>query len=157
MAFDSMGLRQAEEADVPVLVRLLQRSWIVTWAPELPFEAVQVFAASDPARAYAESAWRDFVVAVGDDGVVGMVHAVGDEVAALHVDPGCWTGGVGSALLGAAERQIALSHAVARLEVRAFNTRAHAFYLRRGWSEARRFPAEEYGSPVESIEMRKSV
>ena len=48
-------IRPAEELDIPKLVRLLRRSWLVTWAPELPWEAVQAFAAADPARLHAET------------------------------------------------------------------------------------------------------
>lgn len=37
---ESVRLRQASERDIPALVRLLPRSWLVTRAPESPFEAV---------------------------------------------------------------------------------------------------------------------
>jgi ribosomal protein S18 acetylase RimI-like enzyme len=149
-------IRPAEEYDVPALVRLLRRSWLVTWAPELPFEAVRVFAAADPARSHAETAWRSFVVATRSGMLVGMVQTDRDVIDALEVDPACWNGGVGSTLLHAAERQIARSYAVARLEVRSFNTRALAFYARRGWVEVRRYPGTECGSPVENVEMQKT-
>jgi ribosomal protein S18 acetylase RimI-like enzyme len=56
-----------------------------------------------------------------------------------------------------AERQIGEHHATGRLEVRAFNKRAIGFYQRRGWSESRRYPGVECNSPVENIEMQKSL
>jgi GNAT superfamily N-acetyltransferase len=85
-------------------------------------------------------------------GIVSEI--IGDLLDALHVDPARWNGGVGSKLLDTAERQIACSYAVARLEVRSFNTRARGFYARRGWVEVRRYPGTECGSPVENVEMQ---
>jgi ribosomal protein S18 acetylase RimI-like enzyme len=150
-------IRPAKEHDVPACVRLLRRSWLVMWAPELPFEAVQAFATADPARSHAETAWRKFLVATRSSMLVGMVQTDRDRIEALDVDPACWNGGVGSTLLHAAERQIARSYAVARLEVRSFNTRALAFYARRGWVEVRRYPGTECDSPVENVEMQKTL
>jgi ribosomal protein S18 acetylase RimI-like enzyme len=150
-------IRSAEEHDVPALVRLGRRSWLVASAPELPFEAVQVFAAADPARSYGETTWRSFVFATRGGVLVGMVQTDRDVIANLDVDPACWNGGVGSTLLHSAERQIARSYAAARLEVRSFNTRALAFYARRGWVEVRRYPGTECYSPIENVEMQKTL
>lgn len=156
MTPNTIVLRDGTEDDVAALVRLLRRSWLVAWAPELPFGAVQAFAAADPARSHAESMWPHFLVAVLDGALAGMVHVADDQVESLHVDPDVWGGGVGSKLLGAAERQVARSHPLARLEVRAFNKRARAFYKRRGWVEVREYPGTECGSPVVTIEMQKA-
>ncbi len=150
-----VSLRRAEERDVAALIRLLRRSWLVTWAPELPFEAVQLFASYDPVPPHVQNGWPGFVVAIRDDALVGMMEVEGDQLAHLHVDPACWNGGVGSRLLDAAEKQIGAAHSVMRLEVRAFNTRARAFYARRGWTEVRTYPGTECGSPVENVEMQK--
>jgi ribosomal protein S18 acetylase RimI-like enzyme len=153
---DSVILRPAEDTDVPALIRLLQRSWLVTWAPELPFEAVQAFAAIDPARSHAETTWHAFLVATRGGLLAGMVQVERHVVEALNVDPACWGVGVGSRLLEAAEQQIAASYPVASLEVRSFNSRAHSFYARPGWVEVRRYPGTECGSPIENIEMQKT-
>jgi ribosomal protein S18 acetylase RimI-like enzyme len=154
---DSVTLRPAEETDLPSLVTLLRRSWLTTWAPELPFEAVQVFAAVDPARTYAEEMWRAFLVAVSRGRIVGVVHILGDTVESLDVDPKAKRRGIGSLLMEEAECRIALLHSSARLEVRAFNSGAFAFYKQRGWIENRRYMASECSSPVETIEMVKPV
>jgi ribosomal protein S18 acetylase RimI-like enzyme len=122
---------------VPALVNLLRRSWLVAWAPELPFEAVRAFAAADPARLHAESEWRSFVVASRGSELLGMFHTNSDLLQSLHVDHCHWNAGIGAKLLSSAEEEIALSHRVARLEVRSFNARAQAFYSRRGWKEVR--------------------
>jgi ribosomal protein S18 acetylase RimI-like enzyme len=139
------------------LVRLLRRSWLVSWAPELPFEAVQAFAAGDPARLHAESEWRSFIIASRGKELLGMFQTDGDVLQSLHVDPSRWNEGVGTKLLTSAEEEIARGHRLARLEVRSFNERARAFYSRHGWREVRRYPGTECGSPVENIEMQKSL
>lgn len=142
---------------MPSLVRIMQRSWLVAWAPELPFEAVQAFAAVDPVRLHVAEEWREFVVAIRDDVLLGMVQTRQAFVHALHVDPAHWNCGAGSGLLKAAEQVIAEQFPVARLEVRSFNIRARAFYARRGWTEMRRYPGTECGSPVENVEMQKNL
>jgi ribosomal protein S18 acetylase RimI-like enzyme len=154
---ETITLRPAEERDVPALVRLLRRSWLVTWAPELPFEAVQAFTAFDPARLQAENEWQSFIVAVRGDVLVGMMQVGDEQITDLHVDPAYWNKGAGSKLLVAAERQVARIHPVVRLEVRGFNTRARGFYARHGWKEVRTFPGMECGCPVENVEMQKRI
>jgi ribosomal protein S18 acetylase RimI-like enzyme len=123
----------------------------------LPFQAVQVFAAADPARDQAESTWPSFVVAIVDEVLVGVLHVVEDGIENLHVDPQAWRRGIGSKLMDYAEHEIGRTHRSARLELRAFNERAYVFYKRRGWIEVRRYPGKECGSPVENIEMRKQL
>ena len=154
--FEAVALRDAVEGDVAALVSLLRRSWLVTWAPALPFEAVQAFTAADPARLYAESMWPHFLLAMLNGALAGMAQVADDRLENLHVDPDIWGRGVGSRLLEAAEHQIARTHFLARLEVRAFNRRARAFYGRRGWVEMRCYPETECGSPVENVEMQKA-
>jgi ribosomal protein S18 acetylase RimI-like enzyme len=148
-------IRPAVEQDVPALVRLLRRSWLVAWAPELSFDAVQAFAAVDPARLHAEHEWRSFTIAVRGSELLGMFQIDHDRLQSLHVDPGHWNEGVGTKLLVSAKARIARAHQLARLEVRSFNTRAQVFYSRRGWTEVRRYPGTECGSPVENVEMQK--
>lgn len=150
-----LTLRAGLSSDVPGLISLLRRSWLVTWAPELPFEAVQVFAAHDPARAHAETMWQSFTIAEKSSELIGMIHVDKDVLEDLHVDPRVWGEGIGSRLLEEAERQIGRVHPVARLEVRAFNQRAINFYSRRGWTEAGRYPGTECGAPVENVAMTK--
>lgn len=157
MTVNTIVLRDGTEDDVSALVRLLRRSWLVSWAPELPFEAVQAFAKADPARLYTEAMWSHFLVATLDGALVGMVQTLEDQVESLHIDPDVWNRGIGSKLLNAAECRIARLYPLARLEVRAFNKRACAFYKRHGWVEMRRYPGMECGSPVESIEMQKAL
>lgn len=150
-----MILRPAAEADVGRLVSLLRRSWLATFAADLPFEAVQTFAREDPARRYAEAMWSAFMVAELDGTVVGMCHVVDDLVAAVHVDPAMKRRGVGAGLMDAAEADIFGHFGRARLEVLAFNTNAQAFYRQRGWHDHRPTSADECGVSIEAIEMVK--
>lgn len=150
-------IRRAEEADIAELTRLLRRSWLRHWAPELPFSAVQSFAAEDPAASYASAMWAEFMVAEADGRVVGMCHVMDDLIASLHVDP-AWHGqGIGSRLMEWAEAEVASRFPTARLEVLSFNQQAIAFYERRGWGERRRFCSIECGAEVEAIEMVKDL
>lgn len=151
----TLSIRPAIAADRPNLIRLLQRSWLTSFAANLPFDAVQAFAREDPARQYVDTMWGDFAVADVDGTAIGMVHVIGDLVAAIHVDPNFKRRGIGAALMARAELTIFASHMRARLEVLAFNTIAQAFYRRRGWADTRRYPTQECGVPVEAIEMVK--
>ena len=127
----------------------------MTWAPELPFEAVQAFALHDPVRARAETMWQSFTIAEKSDELVGMIRVEQAVLEDLHVDPRVWREGIGSRLLEEVELQIGRGHPLARLEVRAFNRRAINFYSRRGWIEAGRYPGTECGAPVENVAMKK--
>ncbi|MFZ0247429.1 N-acetyltransferase family protein [Candidatus Binatus sp.] len=150
-----MEIRSATEADLSALIPLLRGSWLTTWAPELPFAAVQRFAADDPARHYAESMWREFVVAEDGGALVGMFHVKGNWLNAIHLDPKRKRQGIGSRLMDEVERRISAPHREARLEVRAFNIGAIDFHKQRGWTEQRRYEGKECGEPVETIEMIK--
>ena len=148
-------IRAAVEADLPVLISLLRRSWLTTWAPELPFAAVQRFANEDPARLYAESRWRDFTIAADGGVLVGMFHVEGNCLNAIHLDPKRKREGIGSRLMDEVERRISAAHPEARLEARVFNVGAIEFYRRRGWMENRRYEGIECGASVETVEMVK--
>ncbi|WP_333647043.1 GNAT family N-acetyltransferase [Candidatus Binatus sp.] len=150
-----MEIRPAIEADLSALISILRRSWLTTWAPELPLVAVQRFATHDPARHYAEDKWRAFVVAAAGGAVVGMFHIEGNWLNAIHLEPKRKRQRIGSRLMDEVERRIGADHREARLEVRAFNVGALEFYKQRGWTEQRRYEGTECGEPVETIEMIK--
>ncbi len=58
--------------------------------------------------------------------------------------------GVGRALMDHAE-----AGGARRLDVRAFNSRARAFYERRGWRAVAEIADTEMGTPVRSIQMER--
>lgn len=147
-------LRPASPDDVGALAQLLRRSWLGTMAPHLPSESRTRFLAADPAGAYCASMWPEFIVAELHGAPVGMCHVQGDLLAAIHVDPAWKRRGIGRQLLAQAVREIRRGHAVARLEVLAFNEGARRFYEAFGWHEAKRAAGEEMGSPVELVQLR---
>lgn len=150
-------IRPAKETDVPALVILLRRSWLTTWAPEVPFHAVQAFAAGDPARKLAETKWGEFTVAEIDGAVAGVLHIEENRVQSIQLAPELKRRGIGSLLMEEAEQRIRENHSEARLDVRAFNKGAIDFYRQRGWIEARRYEGTECSAPVETIEMVKAL
>ncbi len=87
--------------------------------------------------------------------VVGVLHIEEDWVRSIELAPELRRQGIGSRLMEVAEQRIRKSYSEARLDVRAFNAGAIAFYRQRGWTEARRYEGTECGAPVETIEMVK--
>lgn len=83
--------------------------------------------------------------------VVGMYHLDGAWLHAIHVDSWAIGTGVERALMDAAEAEGAR-----QLEVRAFNSRARAFYLARGWLEAAEHAGSEMGTLVRTIVMERA-
>jgi len=150
-------IRPANETDVPPLVTLLRRSWLTTWAPEVPFSAVQAFAAVDPARQFAETKWEELTVAEIDGAVAGVLHIEENWVRSIQLAPELKRRGIGSRLMEEAEQRIRKNYSEARLDVRAFNAGAIKFYKQRGWIEARRYEGTECGAPVETVEMVKTL
>ena len=80
--------------------------------------------------------------------ILGMMHLVGDRVAAVHVVADAQGRGVGARLMEHAE-----GNGGRTLEVRAFNARAIRFYEKRGWRAVRHYEDDEFGTPLETIEM----
>jgi ribosomal protein S18 acetylase RimI-like enzyme len=153
-----MHIRAAAQSDIAALKSSLRRSWLTVWAPELAFETVQRFAAEDPAGHYAADKWREFFVAEDGGALLGMFHVEGDHLHAIHLDPRHKRRGVGWALMDEVERRIAAGHHEAKLEVRAFNTGAIAFYRRRGWVQRGAAYADaECGEPCETLTMVKDL
>ncbi|WP_076069415.1 GNAT family N-acetyltransferase [Sphingomonas montana] len=157
MIASPIGLRAAVGDDRPALIDLLRRSWLRTWAPELPFDAVRLFVEQDPVTGYVETHLPGFSVAIRAQSIVGVLHIVGDTIESIEVDPRAARSGIGTVLLAHGEDQIARSHDQGRLEVRAFNRDALAFYRHHGWIEMARYTASECGAQVETIALVKAV
>lgn len=150
-----MVIRPANETDIAALTTLLRRSWLATWAPEVPFAAVQWFAAHDPARQLAETKWHHLTVADIDGAVVGVLRLEANWVRSIELAPELKRRRIGSELMDEAERRIRKGYPEARLDVRAFNAAAIEFYKQRGWTESRHYEGTECGAPLETIEMVK--
>jgi GNAT superfamily N-acetyltransferase len=120
-------LRPATPGDAPAVADVLVEAGVAGWASFL-----------GEARIRAANAGRSHpadVVAEDDEGVCGFVawDATTGEVTRLYVHPRCWRGGVGRALLAAAEaglRREGVGRAWLNTEERG---PAVAFYERCGW------------------------
>ncbi|WP_242560779.1 MULTISPECIES: GNAT family N-acetyltransferase [Pandoraea] len=154
-------LREGRASDVDALTQLLMQTYFSTWAPVLRTEIAATFASGERTRAYVQAQWAEFVVAVpqgADEDVIGMVHAVGDFIDALHVSPSQQRRGIGALLLAHAETQMrAQGHRVARLETDTFNTQSRAFYERHGYAEVAMYPDEEWDSGLTTVLLTKPL
>jgi ribosomal protein S18 acetylase RimI-like enzyme len=154
-------LRNARASDVAALTSILMQTYHATWAPMLRPEAAAAFASGERTQAYVQAHWPEFTVATRggqDDAVVGMVHAQGDFIDALHVAPSQQRRGIGVLLLAHAEAHMrAQGHRVARLETDTFNTQSRAFYARQGYAEVATYPDEEWDSGFTTVLLTKAL
>ena len=154
----TVAVRRAHEGDKRSIVRLLHRSWETTWKPRVTAACTRRYYETEHARRFVATVWRGMIVADLGGALVGMVHTLGDQVTALHVDPDHRRRGIGRLLMDRAEREIAeRGYRAARLETDDFNLVARAFYAGRGYVEVRRYPDTEYESGVTTLELRKDL
>jgi ribosomal protein S18 acetylase RimI-like enzyme len=146
-----MVIRAARPECRANLHALLERSWMTTWAPECPEEAVARFRNEDIVGQYLDACLGQMDVGLLAGRVVAMMHLDGEHLAALHVDPDLKGRGLGSVMMAAAEARGARC-----LEVRAFNLPAIRFYEGRGWERIRTYEGEEIGTPMLTHEYRRS-
>jgi ribosomal protein S18 acetylase RimI-like enzyme len=143
-----MKIRNAEAQDHASLHDLLTRSWLETWAPHVSAASVERFRSEDPVSGYLSGYLTAMTVVEKEGHVLGMVHVVGNSIAAIHGRADARGRGVGARLMDHAE-----ANGGRTLEVRAFNTRAIRFYERRGWRRVRSYVGDEFGTMLETIEM----
>ena len=129
-----------------------------TWLPQLSSSAAQAFHNEDRPRAYVSARGLAFWVCERDGEVAGFVDWQDDFVNALHVRGRHDRAGVGTCLMDKAEAEIAKSgFPTVRLETDTFNLVGQAFYARRGFVEADRYPDEEWNSALTTILLVKSL
>ena len=151
-------IRKAGPDDAAALKAILRDTFESTWLPQLTPEAAAIYQRQDRPAAYVGERGLLFVVAEIDGTVVGFVDWNGDFVNALHVLATHARSGVGSRLMDHAEAAMAAAgHAQARLETDTFNTRSQAFYARRGYREAGRYPDEEWNSGLTTLLLVKQL
>ena len=145
-------IRKAGPDDAAALKAILRDTFESTWLPQLTPEAAAIYQRQDRPAAYVGERGLLFVVAEVGGAVVGLVDWDGDFVNALHVLAGQARSGVGGRLMDHAEAAMAADgHAQARLETDTFNTRSQAFYAKRGYREAGRYPDEEWNSGLTTL------
>ena len=100
--------------------------------------------------------WGAGWVAAASDHLIGWMLTSDCWLEDLWISRSFWGQGIGSEFLAHAEQEIAARGiATARLSVIASNTRAIAFYERRGWQRLREVPHELLAIP--RLEMTKRV
>ncbi|GGU35379.1 GNAT family N-acetyltransferase [Lentzea flava] len=154
-------LRRATPADAPAIAGIWYSGWCDAHLGNVPQQLVD----ARPEESFEPRALehvRHTTVATVNGEVAGFVMVVGDEVEQVYVSASHRGSGVASALLRAAEQDVAAGgHAVAWLAVVAGNTRARRFYERQGWTDEGLFdhqaphpdgpipvPAHRYTKPV---------
>ncbi|MBQ2260244.1 MAG: GNAT family N-acetyltransferase [Loktanella sp.] len=149
---NDITIRRAAAADDAALYDLLYRSWMTTWAPACPPEAVANFLQDDPVRAYLDACLDQIDIGLIGERLVAAMHISDDHLAALHVDPDLKGQGIGSDMMQDAENRGAT-----QLEVRAFNTDAIRFYENRGWQRSKTYTSSEMGVPMAAHLYQRSL
>lgn len=151
-------IRRATSSDAPVLRAILYDTFESTWLPELTPAAAQRFRDEDRPAAYIRERSAEFRVVECDGQVVGFVDWNADFINALHVHSSHVLGGFGSRLMDLAEQEIASAgYPQARLETDKFNSRARAFYAKRGYREADQYPDIEWNSGFTTLLLVKAL
>jgi GNAT superfamily N-acetyltransferase len=153
-----MIIRRATEGDAPALCAILHDTFVSTWLPKLTPAAVQRHRDEDRPTAYIRERSAEFRVAECDGQVVGFVDWNADFINALHVHSRHALRGFGSRLMDLAEQEIASAgYPQARLETDTFNSRARAFYAKRGYREAEQYPDIEWNSGLTTLLLVKAL
>ena len=151
-------VRRAAPDDVPTLRAILYDTYESTWLPQLTPAAAQRYHDEDRPRAYVTARGAEFWVAEFEERVVGFVDWDADFVNALHVRASHARKGVGNLLMDFTETEIAKAgFPIARLETDTFNSRSRAFYVKRGYLEADRYPDLEWNSGLTTLLMVKAL
>lgn len=154
-------LRRATPADAPAVARIWYPGWCDAHLGNVPQQLVDL----RPEESFEPRALEHVphtIVATVHGEVAGFVMVIGAEVEQVYVSADHRGSGVASALLAAAEQEVAAGgHAVAWLAVVAGNARARRFYERQGWTDEGLFdhraphpdgpipvPAHRYTKPV---------
>ncbi len=140
-------VRRALPEDREALHDLLFASWMTTWAPACPNDAIAAFREEDPVTTHLNECLEQIDVGVADGRIVAAMHLDGEHLAALHIAPELKGRGFGSAMMDEAE-----ARGARRLEVRAFNEQAIRFYESRGWRRRRTNVGSEMGAPMKTHE-----
>lgn len=144
-----MQLRRARPRDSRVIAEVHVRSWKAAFPGLLPQDYLDALRPEDRLpqwqEALSQAPWPVVLLAEEEGVVVGFVaispsrdpDADGDvgEIQTIYLDPPAWGGGLGSALLHAAEAELARAgFASATLWVLETNAKARRFYERHGWA-----------------------
>ena len=156
-----MELRHAVPDDALAVARIHVRAWQTGYRGLLPDGYLDSLRAEDRAARYTFDRLDGprTTVAVADGAIAGFATISGDELCALHVDPGAWSRGIGRALIARARADLAAAGVVeAHLWVLAGNARAQRFYERDGWaSDGTARSDVVWGAAVDEIAFRRRL
>jgi ribosomal protein S18 acetylase RimI-like enzyme len=151
-------IRRARPEDAAALRAILEDTLESTWLPQLTPAAAAAARGEDRPAAYVADRGPEFRVAEVDGQVVGLIDWNGDFVNALHVRASHARSGLGGRLMDLAEAEIAKAgFAQVRLETDTFNQRSQAFYAKRGFREADRYPDEEWNAGLTTLLLVKPL
>lgn len=151
-------IRPALSTDAAGLAAVLYDTFESTWLPNITSSAAKAFREEDRPAAYIARRGQEFWVCQYAESIVGFVHWQGDFVEALHVRGSYSRAGIGTLLMDKAEAEITrLGFAAAQLETDTFNIISQQFYLKRGYTEADRYPDTEWGSNLMTILLLKPL
>lgn len=149
-------VRRAREADFPDLKRILRETFESTWQPEITPEAARRYLETDVGGRFVDEQGLNFLVAIVDGEVAGLVSWRDDFIDALHVAARHQRLGVGRALMIEAEKAIrAAGQTQVRLETDSFNKQSQAFYNALGYEEKDRYPDLEWKSDLTTVLFEK--
>lgn len=152
----AITIRRGIETDFPGLKRVLRETFESTWLPEITPAAARNYVESDIGGRFVDGQGRNFLVALVDGEVAGLVNWRDDFIDALHVGSRHQRHGVGRALMAEAEQAIGtVGHKKVRLETDSFNRQSQAFYKALGYEEMDRYPDLEWDSGLTTVLFEK--
>lgn len=149
----TIRIRRAAPADVDALIALSRRTIRASYTSFLGEEGVAAFIDSGACDQYIRDHVGTSTVICLDGDVVGYSVCEDGRVDLMMIDHAAHRQGHGAALLAHMETTLFRTHD--EITVKSFegNANANAFYVKSGWSEARRFADEKDG--IRYVEFRK--
>lgn len=151
-------VRRYRPADTDPVAEILRDTLATVWLPAMTDEARAGFDLDQRAREFIQFCGPATLIAELDGEIAGVAVFNGDFVDALHVHSRFRRTGVGSALLdGIEDAMRSAGETEARLETDTFNHGSRAFYEARGYTEAGRYPDQEWNSGFTTILFVKTL
>jgi putative acetyltransferase len=151
-----MTIRPARTTDAAAIAEMCKSSMRATYCAFFTDDQMAPWIEGGETERYVESAITGMLVAEDDGAVIGVAAITDDLVDLMWVALEARGGGIGAALLAAAERTIReTGHPAARLEVFVPNTDAIRFYERHGWRRGDSFPDPDAG--IDKLAMSKAL
>ena len=141
-------IRKAAPKDRAAVETLLDASWRTHWSAHVSAKSVAFFDEQKPLAGYLDGYLQQLDILTADEEIVTVAHIEGDMLHGLHVMPRFIGQGFGARMLAHCQ-----ARGACRLEVRAFNEPAIAFYEAHGWRKQRHYLGDEMGTLLPTVEM----